>query len=64
MKPLDLTKPMQLRDGRKYENFCSDYKGYPPYVLTGRVFNKDGREEIMFHRQDGRWKIGKNILLT
>jgi hypothetical protein len=53
-KPLDLTKPVQTRDGRPARIVCTDRKreNYPVLAL---VTNSTGFEEVTSHCADGKF---------
>lgn len=48
---LDITKPVQTRDGRPVRILCTDKKGN--YPVVGLVTNNDGSETVNSYRHDG-----------
>lgn len=55
---LDLTKPVQTRDGCKVRILCTDYKhSYPVVVIRTGC---DGAESLAIHKLDGSY-ISNNV---
>lgn len=52
---LDLTKPVQTKDGRPVRLLCADAKKTQPIV--GLVQNKDGTETLRCWSADGSWLL-------
>lgn len=48
---LDLTKPVQTRDGRSVRILCMDKKGWAPVI--GLIMRPDGYEEVQAWDKDG-----------
>jgi len=52
---IDLTKPVQTRDGRKVRVLCTDMKSETPIV--GVVTQPAGKEEACWWYADGRYSL-------
>jgi hypothetical protein len=50
---IDLTKPVQTRDGRRVRILCADAKG--DFPIIGAVEERDGTERSVNWMRDGRY---------
>lgn len=50
--PLDLTKPVQTRDGRAVRILCTDAQGQFPVVAL--VTDQEGKEQVVMYTANGR----------
>ena len=56
-KSVDLTKPVQTRDGRKARVLCTDRKHittYGDWCVIALITDKDGYESPSYHTKDGK----------
>jgi len=60
MKPLDLTKPIQTRDGRPAK-FLHKLKGEPDFPIVC-VIDSSEDEQINYYNKDGLVRTGGSVL--
>lgn len=60
MKPLDLSKPIQTRDGRKVRVLATDIKGLRPVVCVLASFNEHLDDSIVTYPITGKYYSDKD----
>jgi hypothetical protein len=63
MNKLDLTKPVQTRDGRKVRILCTDTKGAGMFPVYALITEENGKETSATYTLAGQYNLGDRCIL-